>query len=235
MSVAAWWRERRRDALLWPRRLVRDLPVRLGRLARRPQPPPPGPAMMPPRRFCAHALLASLFDLLGGLELLQIWLRMGARTAPLTPEERQAVSALLGEGALRYDEVRIAEGGWLRFAFRINGNRAFALGHTLFLPEKGRADLALLVHELVHTQQYERVGSRYIGEALYAQRRLGRGCYDYGGAEGLAAALAAGRPYASFNREAQAQIALDYVRRRLAGEDVAPYEPFMAALRDGAF
>lgn len=197
--------------------------------------PPHTAAMMSPRLFHAHALLALLFDLFGGLELLQIWLRMGARTTPLTPEERAVVSGLLGEGALRYDEVRIAEGGWLHFAFRLNGKRAFALGHTIFLPEKGRADLSLLVHELVHTKQYKCVGSRYIGEALYAQRQLGRGCYDYGGPEGLAAALEAGQPYACFNREAQAQIALDYVRRRQAGEDVAAYEPFMAALRDGAF
>lgn len=235
MSAASWWRERQQDTLMWPRRLVRDLPARLGRLARPPQPPYPAVALMPAQLFRAHALLTLLFDLFGGLELLQIWLRLGARTTPLTAEERQEVAGLLGAGALRYGDVRIAEGGWLRLAFRANGNRAFALGHTIFMPTNRRADLSLLVHELVHTLQYERLGSRYIGEALYAQKQLGRGCYDYGGPEGLAAALAAKQPYACFNREAQAQMAMDYVRRRRAGEAVAPYEPFIAALRQGAF
>ncbi len=235
MSAADWLRERGHDALLWPRRLVRELPARLGRLARRPQPPPPAAAMMPARIFHIHALLALLFDLFGGLELLEIWLRLGTRTSPLASEERQAVAALLGERALRYEEVRIAEGGWLRLAFRLNGRRAFVLGHTVFAPENGRADLSLLVHELVHTAQYERLGSRYIGEALYAQRRLGAGCYDYGGPQGLAAALAAEQPFACFNREAQAQIATDYARRLAAGRESGPYEPFMAALREGAF
>ncbi|NLF66911.1 MAG: DUF4157 domain-containing protein [Chloroflexi bacterium] len=235
MSAAAWLRQRQHDSLLWPRRLVRDLPVRLGRLARRPTPPQPAAAMMPPRLFRTHALLALLLDLFGALELLQIWLRLGARTSPLTPEEQQAVAAVLGETALRYGDVRIAEGGWLRLAFWLNGRRAFALGHTIFMPEKGRADLSLLVHELVHTGQYERLGSRYIGEALYAQWRLGRGCYDYGGPGGLAARVGVEQPYACFNREAQAQIVMDYVRRKEAGEDVRPYEPFIAALRQGAF
>jgi len=71
MSAAGWFRERRHDALLWPRFLVRELPARLGRLARRP-PPLPAAAMMPARLFHIHALLALLFDLFGGLELLQI-------------------------------------------------------------------------------------------------------------------------------------------------------------------
>lgn len=235
MSAARWWRERGHDSLMWPRGLLREFPARLMRLARRPPPPPPAVAMMPPRLFRTHALLALFFDLFGALELLQIWLRLGTRTSPLAPEERQAAAALLGKQALRYDDVRVAEGGWLRLAFRLNGRRAFALGHTLFLPEQGRADFSLLVHEMVHTRQYERLGSRYIGEALYAQRQLGRGCYDYGGPQGLAAMLTARQPYACFNREAQAQIAMDYVRRKEAGRDVGPYEPFIMALRQGAF
>lgn len=235
MKIAHWLRERRRDSLFWPRQLVKQMPVRLWRLRRRADGPPAGHEMMPLVLFRAHRWLAQLFDLVGGLELLQIWLRLFARTAPLTPEERQEVASVLGENGLRYDEVRVAQGGWLRLAFRYNGNRAFAIGHTLFLPEIGRDDFSLLLHELVHTCQYERLGSRYIGEALFAQRWLGRGCYEYGGAEGLAQALAAGRSLASFNREAQAQIVQDYQRRLLAGEDVTAYEAFVEAMRRGAF
>ncbi|MDT8305970.1 MAG: DUF4157 domain-containing protein [Anaerolineae bacterium] len=235
VSVAAWLRERGRDGVFWPRQLVVLLPGRLWRLRRRADGPSAARAMMPAALFHAHAWLARLFDLAGGLELLQIWLRLLARTAPLTTEERAVVGAVLGEFALRYDEVRVATGGWLRVAFRANGRRAFAIGHTIFLPEERRSDLSLLLHELVHTCQYERLGSRYIGEALYAQRRLGRGCYDYGGAEGLAQAMAAGWLYASFNREAQAQIVQDYWRRLDAGKNVTVYETFVAAARRGAF
>jgi hypothetical protein len=235
LGVARWWWERGHDSLWWPRQLAREWPLRLRRLRERLQRPPLAREMMPGALYQAHATPAQLFDLVGGLELLQIWLRLLSHTTPLAPEERETVVAVLGEGTLRYDEVRIAEGGWLRLVFRYNGSRAFAIGHTIFLPEKGRADQSLLVHELVHTCQYERLGSRYIGEALYAQRQLGRGCYDYGGAEGLARATEAGRLYGSFNREAQAQIAQDYGRRLGAGQNVAAYEEAMRALRGGEF
>jgi hypothetical protein len=235
MPLSSWWQERRRDSLWWPRQLVGELPLRLRRLQQWGERPPPGPDMMPATLFMAHAMLSRLFDLLGGLELVQIWLRLLARTSSLAPEERAAVAAVLGDAALRFDDVRVAEGGWLRLAFRLNGGRAFALGHTIFLPGQGRADHSLLLHEVVHTYQYERVGSRYIGEALFAQRRLGRGCYDYGGRAGLVRAKEAQRPFASFNREAQAQIAQDYLRRLRKGDTVCEYEPFVEALRRGEF
>lgn len=230
-----WLQERRRDSLWWPRRLARELPWRLRRLRQWSERPQPGPEMMPAALYRLHAILCRLFDLPGGLELLQIWLRLAASTSPLAAEERATVAAILGEGAPRFEEVRIAEGGWLRLAFRLNGRRAFALGHTIFMPDGARADHSLLLHELVHTCQYERLGSRYIGEALFAQRRLGQACYDYGGRAGLARARVAGRRLAGFNREAQAQIAQDYLRRLQAGSAVAEYEPYVAALRRGDF
>ena len=235
MHAAQWFRERRRDVLFWPRQAGKQMPRRLRRLRRGQPRPLAAPEMMPAGLYQTHARVMQLFDLAGGLELVQVWMRLLARTAPLNAEERRAVALVLGVLGLRYDEVRVARGGWLRLAFRLNGNRAFAIGHTLFLPEHERADISLLLHELVHTCQYERLGSRYIGEALYAQRRLGRGCYDYGGPEGLARAREEGRRYADFNREAQAQIVQDYLRRVMVDKDVTAYEPFIAALRRGDF
>jgi hypothetical protein len=232
MNGARWLQERRGDVLFWPRRVVKEMPRRVRRLRRLPR-PVAAREMMPAGLYQVHGWVAHLFDVVGGLELVQVWLRLLARTAPLDAEERRAVAPVLGVLGLRYDEVRVARGGWLRLAFRLNGNRAFAIGHTLFLPEHEGVDVSLLLHELVHTCQYELLGSRYIGEALFAQRRLGRGCYDYGGPEGLARALEEGRRYADLNREAQAQIVQDYLRRMAAGKDVTVYEPFVAALRRG--
>jgi hypothetical protein len=40
---------------------------------------------------------------------------------------------------------------------------------------------------------------------------------------------------AVFNREAQAQIAQDYYRRRELGIHSSAYEPFISAIRAGAF
>src|SRR5690606_26737292 len=135
-------------------------------------------------------------------------------------------------------DVRIAEGGILPLIFRLNGARAFCTWHTIHLPREGRhtrEDLSLLVHEATHVFQYERLGTAYIGEALHAQRRLGSGAYDYGGARGLQAAVSQGSGYGVFNREAQAQIAQDYYRHREAGRDVSLYEPFIAMLRAARF
>jgi hypothetical protein len=88
----------------------------------------------------------------------------------------------------------------------------------------------MLVHELVHVLQHERVGSVYIPEALRAQRHEG---YDYGGPEGLRRALEQGKRYADFNREQQAQIAQDYYLALRRQRDASAYEPFIADLRAG--
>ena len=145
---------------------------------------------------------------------------------------------MLGPQAVRYAEIRIAAGGLLPWVFSRNGNRAFCLWHTIFLPQSGRhgrENHDLLVHEATHTFQYERLGTIYIGEALVAQRRLKRRAYDYGGADGLQKAHDGGRPYAGFNREQQAQIAQHYFSRQAAGADLTPYRPYIAALRKGEF
>lgn len=239
-----WVKERWRDLFLWPFNLVRDWPRRVQRLAmaggaRRglisllpEQEPGKGRAVR------LHALLALLFDLVGGPEIAQYVMHLFVETTPLTADEQRTIVSVLGARAVRYEDVRIAEGGILSFIFRHNGGRAFCTWHTIHLPRTGahtRAEYSLLVHEATHVMQYERMGSGYIGEALYAQRRLGRGAYDYGGAEGLRRAAHESVPLSAFNREAQAQIAQDYFRRRKWGDDVAVYEPYVAALRAGAF
>lgn len=68
---------------------------------------------------------------------------------------------------------------------------------------------SMLIHELVHVWQYERYGSAYISEALWAQHWGGG--YDYGGIEPLKM-YSEGKRLAAFNFEQQADIIEDYFR-----------------------
>jgi len=66
-----------------------------------------------------------------------------------------------------------------------------------------------LIHELVHIWQYERYGSVYISEAIWAQQ-WGEG-YDYGGL-GALEQYTQGKGLHAFNFEQQADIIEDYFR-----------------------
>jgi hypothetical protein len=198
--------------MLWPLNLLRDTPRRFGRLLGiLASGPPAGRGRL---LTWLQALAWSLFDLVGGPEIVQIGWRLG-------PE------------AIRYEDVRIANGGPLRSIFDKNHNRAFATWHTINMPPEKEKKRALLVHELTHTRQYERIGSVYIGQGLGAQRRLGQKAYDYGGPEGLQAHMAAGKRYSDYNREQQGQIAQDYCALVESGGDTAAYEPLIRELRQG--
>jgi hypothetical protein len=220
-----------RSLLMWPLNLVRDTPRRAGRLLGVLAAGPPAGRGASGAWF--HALGWYLFDLLGGPELVQIGWRLATDTRPLTAEEIQSAAAVLGPAGVRYDDVRVANGGLLRSIFERNNNRAFCTWHTINLPPEKEHDRALLVHELTHTRQYERVGSVYIGQGLWVQRQLGGKAYHYGGPDGLQADLAAGKRYCDYNREQQGQIAQDYCTLVEAGEDTTVYEPFIAELRRG--
>jgi len=220
-----------RNLLMWPLNLLRDSPRRMGRLIGiLAAGPPVGKDSF---GVWLHILGWALFDLVGGPEIVQFFWRMAADTRPLTAEELTSVTAVLGPKAIRYGDVRIANGGLLRYAFNNNNNRAFATWHTINLPPKREHNMALLVHELTHTRQYERVGSVYIGQGLGAQRKHGHHAYDYGGPGGLHEHRAAGKRYCDYNREQQGQIAQDYCALVEAGEDTSVYEPFIKELREG--
>jgi hypothetical protein len=259
MVLFEWLAERLRDAAAWPINLVRDFPHRLGRVLfwlwstlsglwgffqTLFQAKPEGWSAWAHHWagrlvFAGHQLFCYLFDLLGGPELAQFLMHLVMPTTSLTVTEMAAAATVLGPTALRYGEVRVAEGGLLRLIFRLNRNRAFALWHTIHLPQCGRADLSLLVHEITHVFQYEKIGSIYIGEALYAQWTLGRGAYQYGGADGLKRAYQSGKPYKAYTREQQAQIAQDYYQ--LLAQSTHPadqstiYELYIQDLRKGKF
>jgi hypothetical protein len=180
-----------------------------------------------------HHLACCLFDVTGGPEMAQLLLWALTRTRPLSSQEIATAAAVMGDRAVPYERVRLAQGGILRYAFQMNKNRAFSTWHTINMPDGRERDLPLLVHELTHTFQFERVGSVYIGQALLEQRKHGREAYHYHGEEGLRTAHAAGKRYRDYNREQQGQITQDYCARLHAGEDTSAFAPFIAELRAG--
>ena len=172
-------------------------------------------------------------DLVGAPEIFAFAWRMLTRTSPLSGAEIAAAATVLGPRGVRYQDIRVAQAGVLKWVFAHNGQRAFATFHTLNLPEQGRhqrENIDIVVHEIIHVYQYERAGSRYFAEALLGQHGAG---YDYGGPEGLRAAVSQGRGLRSFNREQQAQIAQDYYAAIRTRSDLTAYEPFIQQLREG--
>lgn len=258
-AVAGWAGDRIGDLAIWAVNLIRDLPVRIGRLALTLWAGVLGLVLLVPGAVRAWragrweglrawarngvlytgAWLGTLFtralDLPGIPELAEFVWRMGTHATPLTGTEIAAASQVLGPTALRYGDIRVAQGGLLRLIHAWNGQRAFVTFHTVNLPRTGphaREHLDVLIHELVHVYQYERLGSVYSGESLIAQKRTG---YGYGGLEGLRQALREGRSYCAYNREQQAQIVQDYFALLRGGADTADYEPFIAEMRAGRF
>lgn len=261
-SLLYWFKERLRDAWLWPLNLVRDFPARSGRLlntllvgakavlyapqllwlaARR------GTVRHQLRQAARqtgiwlHLFLVQLFDLVGGPEICQFVMHLGMHTTPLTAVELTAVLPIFGPRNLRYQDVRIAQGGILHLIFRYNGGLAFATWYTIHLPmtrETGRGtavssrqNLPLLVHELTHIFQYHHVGSRYLGEAIYYLVTTSRNCYQYGGHANLRTCHQQGQRFCHFNREQQAQIVQDYFTQHRQYQDTSAYEPFLVQLR----
>lgn len=261
-SVLYWLKERLRDAWLWPLNLVRDFPARSGRLARTIFVGVTALGRLPffmgkaaragtLRRQLRHAVrqtgiwlhlfLVQLFDLIGGPEICQFVMHLGLHTTPLTAAELTAVQSIFGPPNLRYQDVRIAQGGILHLIFRYNGGLAFATWYTIHLPVKreggtgtavsSRQNLPLLVHELTHVFQYHHVGSRYLGEAIYYLVTTSRNCYQYGGHANLRTCHQQGQRFCHFNREQQAQIIQDYFTQHRQNQDTSAYEPFLVQLR----
>ena len=172
-----------------------------------------------------------------GPEIGEFFLRMIAHSTPLTGAEIGKVAEVFGENGLRFGDVRVTQGGFLEnIIFRFNGNLAFATWHTIHLPMTGhhtRESWPLVMHELTHVYQYETVGTRYLGEAIYMLIKTKRDCYNYGERAGLQKAIDNNFPYRNYNREQQAMIVQDFVAYCEAGREgeTAVYQPFLSQLR----
>jgi hypothetical protein len=185
------------------------------------------------------AVLCRIFDFLRGPRVFQFFWHLLARVSKLSQAEQDAASAVLGLQAIDFSRVRIAEGRILSLFFKLNKHRAFTTFQTVNLPSSGshlRTNLAIVVHELTHVFQFEKVGSVYIPQALRAQRTEG---YGYGGVQGLVQDWAGGKRLRGYNREQQAQIAQDYFATVVARGDAAEpavrqaYQPFIEEMRQG--
>ncbi len=184
--------------------------------------------------------LFRILDLTRAVRIFEpIW-RLLAFAGRLSELETSTARLVFGESTIRYGAVRIAEDGILPLVFRINKNRPFTLFHTINFPRRGslmRSNLSVLMHELAHVLQFEKVGSIYLYEALRAQ--MGEG-YGYGGWEQLRMDREHGKHFSDYNREQQGQIIQDYSALILAngchhGTDSIEeaYEPFIGEMRQG--
>jgi hypothetical protein len=89
------------------------------------------------------------------------------------------------------------------------------------------ADMPWLIHELTHVWQYLQRGPRYLTDALRAQAQLGEEAYD------IEQGLTEGWPWSKFNAEQQADIARDYYRALVSGQNLITFSPYINILRYG--
>ena len=125
-------------------------------------------------------------------------------------------------GIILHEGGALAVGGYAR---TLPDYITFPAG-TLSEPPAGY--MKWLIHELGHCWQYQQGAS--VPGLLWSA--LG-GDYDYGGPQGLRDAAAAGRAFADFGYEEQAQIFADYYAA--LGGDTSAYEPYMQSVRDGTW
>ncbi len=145
-------------------------------------------------------LLLSFFGIAEIYETLTDFIKFNTR--PLSGWERKLLFDIYGD-SINYDRVRIDN---LSFA----GPRQYRFCYVSFYTVNSWGDMPnhILVHEMMHVWQYQRLGARYIPQALRAQHSaLG---YNYGGLSALQSAKDADTGLAAFNLEQQAEIITDY-------------------------
>jgi hypothetical protein len=151
-------------------------------------------------------LIVDFLSIIGAGEGLQFLWGVFNHMRPLSAEEICASQVVHPPGMIPYDNIRVDDRSLLT---KINGGRAVTTMHIIHAPTDFPLDV--VVHELTHVAQYEKVGAKYLPEAGHAQATEG---YDYVGAghkyANLNTARRMGARYKDFNREQQAQMAEDY-------------------------
>lgn len=146
-----------------------------------------------------------IFELFGIGELyetLSDFLKFNTR--PLTKPEIAIAQSVYGQ-QLNYKRIRLDTRAFL-------GPRQQKICYVSFylINSWGEMSAPLLIHELIHIWQYEKMGAVYMPRALHAQ--TSEAGYDYGGVIGLQNAISVGAELRDFNLEQQGDIAADYYR-----------------------
>lgn len=152
----------------------------------------------------------------------------------LDETERKEAFQVFGN-SLDYNKVRVAEDPIMSV-----GRYALTPGNTIYLPPRTTKDkdsperrwwyYPLLIHEMTHAWQSQH-GVSTMRKVLTALR--GHSAYNYDGPEGLKKAATQGVHFVDFNTEQQASICADYISIVTDGGDKAPYEPFIAEVKNG--
>ena len=177
-------------------------------------------------------LLVECFGVFEIYETLMDFVKFNTR--PLKAWEIELAQSVFGQ-SINYRRVRIDE-------FAVAGPRQKKLCYVSFyiVNSWGSMRNSLLIHELIHVWQYERIGAVYIPRALRAQ--FSEEGYNYGGVKQLRYALEQGRSFWDFNLEQQGDIVADYYRIREGyapcwgsgkQQDLPIYEEFIRQIRGG--
>jgi len=197
-------------------------------------------------------MLAGALEVSGGLLGLVVSLLFNllATYRPLTEEEKAAAEPVFGD-SLDLDQVSIsAESLDNEIIFGIQNffdgdpdSRAFVTGTLINMDASQPITTATLIHELTHVWQNFATGPMYLSEAIHAQV-TDPDAYNYGytdaaNGDGAEDELeAAGGDFEAFNREQQGQIVMHYYVRTFEEErpeeEVAPWEPYIAAVQAAA-
>lgn len=123
---------------------------------------------------------------------------------PLLAWEKELAKSIFGN-KINYARVRIDE-------YALLGPRQLHFCYVSFfhINSWGTMQNSLLLHELTHVWQYQKLGIVYIPKALLAQKSATG--YDYGGVDALKLAMRNKKKLVAFNLEQQAEIVADYYR-----------------------
>ncbi len=125
-------------------------------------------------------------------------------TRPLTEKEIKVARYIYGD-SINYKRVRIDE-------LSIVGPKQHRFCYVSFylINSWGPMQTSTFIHELMHVWQYDKMGARYMVQALRGQySAMG---YNYGGVSALKEQLKQGNGLRDFNLEQQADIVSDYYR-----------------------
>jgi hypothetical protein len=143
--------------------------------------------------------------MIGGRTILagSTLLNLNPVSQSLTTEQKETIEHMFGN-SLDTSLVRVQEGPeWL---FKINGDRAFVLGNTIYTSPFTQFENNDLIHEAAHVWQNQNGGTDYISESLFAQLRSSFSKEGFSGAYKFDRALLDNISWENLNPEQQAHL-----------------------------